>query len=84
MNTQPASPAAVAKRARLASYVLILLGVFSAVFGESALRSIDAASGHTVPYALYSFAHYTLLIVAQAGVPVAAGLFAAALVLKRL
>jgi hypothetical protein len=81
---EPTSNAVVAKRTRLASYALGLIGVFSAVFGESTLRAIDAGSGHTIPYSVYSTAHYGILIIAQIGVPLAASLFGAALVLKRL
>lgn len=75
---------AVAKRTRIASYALALIGIFSAVFGESSLRAIDASSGHTIPYSVYSSAHYALLIVAHIGIPLAVSLFGAALVLKRL
>ncbi|WP_434598946.1 hypothetical protein [Streptomyces sp. A5-4] len=84
MNTEPTSNAAVAKRARIASYVLALSGASSAVFGENTLRAIDAGSGHAIPYGVYSTAHYLILVTAQIGVPLAASLFGAALVLKRL
>ncbi|MEV0850391.1 hypothetical protein AB0J21_31780 [Streptomyces sp. NPDC049954] len=84
MDTNPASSAAVARRSRIAAYVLALVGTFSAVFGESTLRAIDASSGHTIPYSVYSTSHYLLLIIAHTAVPLAAALFGAALVLKRL
>ncbi|MGW5637975.1 hypothetical protein [Streptomyces sp. NPDC003832] len=84
MNAGSPSHAVVARRARLAAYVLAVIGAFSAVFGESTLRAIDAGSGHTIPYGVYATAHYVILAIAEIGVPLAAGLFGAALVLKRL
>ncbi|GAA2974189.1 hypothetical protein [Streptomyces enissocaesilis] len=84
LNEESKSNEAVAKRARIASYALALIGVFSAVFGESALRAIDAGSGHAIPYSVYSTTHYAILISAEIGVPLAASLFGVALVLKRL
>ncbi|MDX6738573.1 hypothetical protein [Actinocorallia sp. A-T 12471] len=72
------------RRTRGASYVLALVGVLSALFGDNALRWVDAASGHTVPQGVYSTVHYLVLAVAQVGVPFGAALFAASLVLKRM
>ncbi|MFB7031971.1 MULTISPECIES: hypothetical protein [unclassified Streptomyces] len=84
LKAEPKSNATVAKRAGIASYALALIGVFSALFGESTLRAIDAGSGHTIPYGVYSTAHYLISAIAEIGVPLAASLFGAALVLKRL
>ncbi|MFB9462658.1 hypothetical protein [Streptomyces cinereospinus] len=84
MDTQHTPNAAVARRSRIASYVLALVGTFSAVFGESTLRAIDAGTGHAIPYGVYSTAHYAILVVAHVATPLAAALFGAALVLKRL
>lgn len=73
-----------AKRACVCSYVLALAGTFSAVFGENTLRAIDSASGYATPYPVYSTVHYTMLILGHVAVPVAAALFGASIVLKRL
>ncbi len=85
METNLASPhAALARRARVWSYVLAVVGTFSAVFGESTLRAIDSASGYATPYPVYSTVHYTLLVLGHVAVPAAAALFGASMVLKRL
>ncbi|GJF31642.1 hypothetical protein KNE206_43420 [Kitasatospora sp. NE20-6] len=83
-DPNPNANAAFVRRARIASYVLAVVGVFSSVFGENTLRAIDAGSGYAVPYGVYSTAHYLILVLAHICVPVAASLFGAAIVLKRL
>ncbi|MFJ5774340.1 hypothetical protein [Streptomyces sp. NPDC093094] len=64
--------------------MLLLVGAFGAVLGESTLRAIDAGSGYAIPYGVYSTAHYLILVVGHVGVPLGASLFGAALVLRRL